>query len=357
MSDVIIVGGGVIGLTTAWELASRNLQVTVLDQSEMGQEASWAGAGMIPPGDLLDPATHQLAVLSAQLWPDLSARLYEQTGIDNGYRLCGGLVLPTHENVAAIQSAWQSHGVPAEIIDEPALQALEPALAPHLTSAVSLPTLSQVRNPRHLKALKAACLAAGVQLLPQQGVVGWEMDGARILAAQTDKGRVTGDKFIVTAGAWSAQLLEQVGLDLAIRPMRGQMLLLHAPQQIIHRVIESGPRYLVPRDDGRILIGSTEEDVGFQKTNTDEAIAALRQLGVELVPSLADVPVEKTWAGLRPFATRRRPFLGKVPDRKNLYIAAGHFRAGLSNSPATALLLRQLILQEPLTLDLADFGC
>jgi len=356
MSDVIVGGGGVIGLTIAWELASAGLKVCVLEQSQFGREASWAGAGMIPPGDLLHPATHQLAVLSTQLWPEISAVLRQQTGLSNGYRRCGGLLLEDRRSVPEIAAAWQERHIFAEVLDTRRIQEREPAFSAATETAVWLPDMAQVRNPRHMKALQAACIQLGVELRPEEKVVRWERGRNNTIAAiVTERNRFSAAEYVVAAGAWSARLLALLNIHLPIEPVHGQMLLFHAEAPLFQHVIEQGSRYLVPRDDGRILVGATEERIGFEKRNTSETTTQLREFAISRIPALTNVPLEQQWSGFRPGCDLGHPVLGRSAEIDNLLIAAGHFRAGLSNSPGTALLMRQLILGEPTTIDLAGF--
>lgn len=355
-TDIVIVGGGVIGLSMAWELSSAGLNVTVLDQQEMGQEASWAGAGMIPPGDIEDPETHPLAVLSEQRWAVLSAALRNESGIDNEYQRCGGLLISGHRPVEELADRWRSLHVTTELVDAARLQEIEPALTSDHVPALWLPEMAQVRNPRHIKALRSACLSRGVQLLSGEEVVSWNRSGERLLAAVTRSSEHHAAEFLITAGAWTSRLLEPLEQQLAIEPVLGQIALLQAQPGQVRRIIEAGKRYIVPRRDGRVLVGATEERTGFQKRNTEAAIADLIAFARATCPVLNEAAPIKTWSGLRPWCERGRPVLGNVPGFSNLFLAAGHYRAGLSNSPGTALVMRQLILGEPPNIDLSAFA-
>jgi glycine oxidase len=352
--DVLIVGGGVIGLTTAFFLARDGVRVLVVDKGDFGKESSWAGAGILPPGQpssQLHPYD-QLRGHSAALYPTLSAQLRERTGIDNGYLRCGGLELVVDEATCRQRRA---EGVAFEIIEGKALHRLEPALAPEFERACFLPELAQVRNPRHVKALLAGCAGLGVELRPGCACHGFEVQGGRVAALQTAQGPLRAGQFLVASGAWTGGLLQPMGWQPAIHPVRGQIALLNTGPPVFRRVLEDGKRYLVPRPDGRVLIGSTEEDVGFDKRNTAQAIGELLAFGVSLVPALANAALERCWAGLRPGSADGMPFLGPVPGVENLFVAAGHFRAGLSLSPATGLAMKELLLRQPLTVPLEPF--
>lgn len=358
--DVLVVGGGVIGLTSALELAARGLSVGVADQGAIGREASWAGAGMIPPGHPGDhaQALHPLAAKSASLWGELSQQLLESTRIDNGYARCGSVLVPTmaNESCEELVAEWSAVGVPVERLDRSSLEHCEPALSEDFTEAAFLPTQAQVRNPRHLKALQVACGLAGVKFYEGERIVSWEREGEHLVAARTVGNRLQAGQFLVTAGAWSQELLPQLSRTNVIEPVRGQIVLLRQQVSALRRIVECGPRYLVPRADGRVLIGATEERVGFVKANTANAVEDLIQLAVTLVPELASATFETAWSGLRPCASRGRPFIGPLPGVTNGYVAAGHFRAGLSMSPATAELIADLMTDRAPQLDPAPFA-
>jgi glycine oxidase len=354
--DVLIIGGGVIGLTAAYFLVREQVGVEVVDQGDFGKEASWAGAGIIPPGDpnRAKDAFDQLRAHSSVLFPRMSAELREQTGIDNGYRRSGGLVF--HDDKESyFEREWRSDGVRYEEVQEQGLHRLEPALGPELTAAFFLPDIAQVRNPRHLQALSNYCQGRGVRLRSGCPIFGFERQGNRIMAARTDAGLLRAERFLLTAGAWSGGLLEPLGWRPGIRPVRGQIALLHTGTSLFHRILLRGKRYLVPRPDGRVLIGSTEEDAGFDKRTTAEAIQGLLSFGISMVPALASAEPERSWAGLRPGSPDGLPYIGPVPGIDNLFIAAGHFRAGIQLSPATGLVLKELFLGQPLTVSLDAF--
>lgn len=200
-----------------------------------------------------------------------------------------------------------------------------------------------MRNPRHLQALLRACELVGVEITHDCAVTGWTSRGGRLDAARTATGEIAAGQFIVTAGAWSSPLLAQAGVGMDIVPIRGQMVLLEPSSVKLTHVIERDKRYIVPRLDGRILIGSTEEQAGFEKKNTDEGVAGLLEFAAAICPALRTVRIEKCWSGLRPCALRGRPMIGPVPHWENLFVAAGHFRSGLHLSPITAEILVSLI--------------
>ena len=345
MSDVIVVGGGVIGLSIAWELASHGATVKLIEQGTIGREASWAGAGMLPPGRLAGETSGEgrLRALSCELWPEWTATLRESTGIDNGYQNCGAIEVSFDRSLQTEADVWRASGNEVEVLSDGRVRQVEPEISADVTQAYRLPEFCQVRNPRHLKALASACLDAGVEFLEGEPVCGWQAADGRITHVRTICSRHEARQFVIASGAWSRQLTLEAGAEISVEPMRGQIVLLRCPTLPFRHVIQDGSRYLVPRSDGRILIGSTEERVGFVKQNTVDGVQNLLQFAVSIVPALADAEIERTWAGLRPFSGREEPFITRLPNQENLFVAAGHFRSGLQMSPGTAVLVRQML--------------
>lgn len=361
MSDVVIVGGGVIGLSIAYELAKQDVDVTVLEQGAFGQEASWAGAGILPPGGINENNSpyENLRGESAGLWPSLSSELLEETGIDNGFRQCGGIEVRfdgSQQQLTDEVAEWVLSGAEAFELAPQELHRLEPAISHEAVAAYSLPGLGQVRNPRHVKALLAACALRGVRLISSRPVTGFTRRNGKILSVETPEGPISGGQFCVASGAWSRRVLASIGVKIAVEPVRGQIVLLQADLLPFRRVLQVGPRYLVPRPDGAILVGSTEEHAGFEKRNTAVAISDLINFAIEVVPALAEARFERAWAGLRPGSPDGLPYLGAVPETENLYVACGHFRSGLQLSPGTGLVMRQAILGQTPAVPLEAFS-
>ncbi|MCA9176256.1 MAG: glycine oxidase ThiO [Planctomycetales bacterium] len=352
--DVVIVGGGVIGLSIAWELANRGREVCLLERGEPGREASWAGAGMLPdvPTDT-DDALEQLMAASRGLHEQWAQRLREATGIDNGFHVNGALYLARSAGERASLRAWQRScgeaGLDCSWLEPDEVLQFEPALSSDsLRGACRLPREAQVRNPHHLQALTKACQQAGVAIRPQAPVVSLELEQGVCRTAQE---AFQGSQVCVAAGPWSRELLAACDWTPDLYPVRGQIALLRLPERIITHTLNEGPRYLVPRRDGRVLAGSTEEEVGFDKSTTPEAIAELTRFAYELAPALREAEVERTWAGLRPAAFDGFPYLGRAPHLERIFVAAGHFRNGLTLSTGTAVLLAQLMCNEPPLVD------
>ncbi|MCA9065191.1 MAG: glycine oxidase ThiO [Planctomycetaceae bacterium] len=356
-SDVLIVGGGIVGLTTAWKLAVQGVKVTLLDRRETGSEASWAGAGMLPPGTTSSPRTPEsvLRCYSNQLWPGLSEQLRVISGIDNGFRRCGAIQLFDETNADSLLPLtrnWTAEGICHTQWNRDSLQQATSAVNPRFEQAVWLPDFCQVRNPRHLKSVRVACQQNGVSIVEHAATTDIVTDGRVVRAIRCGDQIFKADRFCITAGAWTTLLLQTVGVTVPIRPVRGQIVQLRVSRLPFRCVIELGKRYLVPRPDGLILVGSTEEDAGYVRENTAQGVADLLRFAADLVPELKHASIVRMWSGLRPGTPDELPLLGTVPGFENLFVGAGHFRSGLQMSPATAQILADLLLDRPLSCSL-----
>jgi glycine oxidase len=356
--DVVVIGGGIIGLTAAYALARAGFAVEVLDRSDLGREASWAGAGIIPPGNPDRAATpvDKLRAIGSVGYPEFSAELRDLTGVDNGYRACGGIefLQPGDEYALPL---WEAEGIAVERLSPAGLKALEPGVGAVPGEPYLLPGCAQVRNPWHMRALVAACEKVGVELRPHEPVAHLVAAGGRVAEVALEDGRsVAAGSVLIAAGAWSGRLLEALGHRPVIYPVRGQIVLLRTPRPVVSRVLMRGKEYLVPRGDGRVLVGSTEEpEAGFAKANTETAVAKLRELAAATVPALAGAEVEKCWAGLRPGSPDGLPYLGPVPGFENAFVATGHFRAGVQLSVGTARVVGELFQEQPTSVPLDAF--
>jgi glycine oxidase len=345
-ADVMVIGGGIIGLTSAYFLAKAGLKIEVFDQSDFGREASWAGAGMIPPGNPMHAKTpiDCLRAVSSQGLSAFSLELKTATGIDNGYRVCGGIEF-LHAHEGHLCKLWSDESIAFEELDYVKLLRLEPAIGNLPGTAVYLPDYAQVRNPWHLRALIAACQSIGVRLVPNAGIRAWVGGKNRITGVRLSSGEIrAAGQYVIAAGAWAESLLSQLHCSTGVHPVRGQIVLLRTPRPVLSRLLLVAKRYLVPRGDGRVLVGSTEEpEAGFEKRTTAAAIANLITFATTLVPVLRYAEVETCWAGLRPGSPDGMPFIGRVPGWENVFAATGHYRAGVQLSLGTAQLVTDFI--------------
>ena len=372
MDDCCIIGGGVVGLSIARELAGRGVRVRVLAREEPRATTSWAAAGIFPPAPDRPnaPPGDALTAWSDRLHWEWATELRAETGIDTGLVKCGGLHVaaagPPLDALATAADEWRAIGARCERLDGAAVAAHEPALADAvargvIAEAILLPDETQIRPPRHLDALARSCAIRGVTVVPGAVVHGIDRAGRRIerLVATIDgrEAAIHAGSYVLAAGAWSEGLAADLGLRIATTPIRGQIMLLRQPAATLGRVLNRGLDYLVPRPDGRLLVGSTLEDAGFDATTTPAAIDRLHDVARELLgAAAAGLPVEATWAGLRPGSADGLPTIGRIPGLDDAFVAAGHFRAGWHQAPGTAVLIADLVMGRRPPLDPAPFA-
>jgi glycine oxidase len=367
MPDVLILGGGVVGLSLAYELAGQNVRVRIVDRAQPGSEASWAAAGILPPCKfrMRAPPLEWLRGFSAQLHSEWHSRLLEETGIDNGYRKSGGIYLAESNDASGelLQTCerWRREGLTTKWLHAADLGKMEPALAgaydrSKLAGAAFVAEETKIRSPRHNQALIAACAKRGVEMTSGIEAYDFETQGSKVTAVKTNVGNLQADRIVLATGTWSQPLAARLGLRMPVKPIRGQIVLLQAGKPILDKIINSSSkRYLLPRDDGRIMVGSTLEDVGFDRRNTAVAIADLLKFAVDLVPDLKNAEIERCWTGFRPASVDTLPYLGRTPKFDNMFIATGHYRAGLYLAPGTAVVMSRLIRGEAPGVDMTPF--
>jgi glycine oxidase len=344
-TDTIIVGGGVIGLMTARELAAAGTDVALLEMGDTGRQASWAGGGILSPlypWRFTEPV-NALAAWSQRAYPDLCQALFDGTGIDPEYTKSGLLILDPEEHADAL--AWASDaGASVQELGRTAIAEQEPGLQTEARSALWFPEIGQIRNPRLTKALHAA-IAPTVTIREREEVLELLVEQGHIRGVRTRSGDIAAERVVVCTGAWTAELLAKLGRKPDIQPVRGQMILFAAkPAQIRHMSLYR-ERYVIPRRDGRVLFGSTLEDAGFITRTTAEAKEELYRIAIDMFPLLKRTPIEDHWAGLRPGSPSGIPYIGPYPGVEGLFVNAGHFRNGLVTGPASARLLADLLLR------------
>jgi glycine oxidase len=340
--DFLIIGGGVIGLTSAQALLQAGYHVTLVERGTVGREASWAGGGILSPlcpWDYQEPVT-RLALRGMKMFGAAAAELHDSTGIDPEYQRSGMLLLPPYQ--AELAGQWcAKHQVALQPVK------LDGFLSGQQGAGLLLPEVAQVRNPRLLHALRQRVEMLGGVILEQHEVQKFEIAGERVVALQTAQGRFSADAYIVAAGAWSKMLLGEHALNMDIRPMRGQILLFKFDTPPFRQILLKENLYFIPRRDGHVLVGSTLEDVGFDRSTTVEARDSLLRRVREIFPGWRELMPVQHWAGFRPGSPDNIPTIGRHPRFANLYANSGHFRYGVTMSFASAELLLNEIEGKP----------
>jgi glycine oxidase len=351
-ADVVIVGGGVIGLAIARALALRGVRdVCLVERGSLGTEASFAAAGMLLPQVEADAQDDffNLACQSRDLYPAFAAALRDETGIDVELDTTGTLYVALtehdHEEIER-RYEWQTQaGLPVELLSGAEARALEPCISESTLGALRFPKDIQVENRRLLSALANSVKKLGVNIAIQTTVDSLIIEGNRVRGVRTSRGAITCPTAVVAAGTWSSFIkTSPQSLIPAIEPVRGQMVCLEAKPQVTCHVICSPRGYIVPRQDGRLLAGSTSEHAGFAKCVTAGGIAGILRNALEISPAISDLPVVDTWAGLRPHAADGLPVLGPCGEIDGLFYATGHYRNGILLAPLTGELISKAIV-------------
>jgi glycine oxidase len=356
--DVIIIGGGIIGGSIAWELARRGLHPLVLDRQEAGREASWAAAGMLQtaPESADGFPLVPLARASLALYPEFVAAIEADSGRTVGLRRTGAMeIFFSSGGARALSTFIALHhglGLPAEALPLDEALEMEPALSRHAQAAALLPQECALDSRALTDAVLAAAVAGGAVVLAGVGVESLIVNGARVEGVIAAGHRFAADHVILAAGAFSSRL-DAARRYAPTRPVRGQMVALLSSAPPIRRVLRSTRGYIVPRDDARpqrLVAGSTLENAGYEKRVTPEGIARVLEAAQEIVPDLAAAEIVETWSGLRPDTPDHLPILGPT-DLEGLTIATGHFRNGILLAPITAKLIAEWITERRVSFD------
>lgn len=361
---VAVIGGGAIGLSIGWRLAAAGCGVDVFDAGAAGRGASWAAAGMLAASLEAEPQEDPLLNLtraSLALWPDFVRELEAATGLSVGYRREGTIaVAGTRDEAARLRFTYEfqrSLGLPVEWLSGAAVREREPCLAATTVAGALCASDHQVDNRQLVAALLAALAGVGGRLhehCPAALVV----DGGHARGVRADGRFWPADVVVLAAGAWSSGIEGWPGtLKLPVRPVKGQMVMLQMPAEapLLRHVVWAPKAYLVPRADGRLLIGATVEDRGFDTTVTAGGIYALLDAGWRTLPGIEDLPIVETWAGLRPGSRDDAPILGASPV-DGLIVATGHYRNGILLTPITAAAIAEFVLTGRLPAVTREFG-
>ncbi len=365
--DVVVVGGGLAGLSSAYTLARAGVRVTLVERDAPGSGASGAAAGMLAAQHEpeADGPFYRLCVHSRDLWPELAGDLLAETGVDVELAR-GGIVsladTPDAEDHLGLQATWQAAGGQAVRWWTPAaVQAHLPGAAA-TRGALWAVADGQVEAPRAVQALHLACVRRGVTFHVGTQVLGFQTTGRRVVGVDTTAGPISAGTVVLAAGVWSGALASWLGVRLPMFPVKGQMLALRpdgpgtGPWTARLTPVYGSGCYLVPKRDGRVVVGATAEpEAGFDRRVTVGAVARLGQAAAALIPDLERAPLVATWSGLRPGTPDRLPHLGPLPGWEGVVAATGHFRNGVLLTPVTGQVVADLCTGRTPAVDLQAF--
>ncbi len=366
MSSILIIGGGVIGLALAREFHKKGFkEITILEKGLIGQEASFAAAGMLAPQAETNNADafFNFCNESNKMYPNFAEELSDATSIDIELDRNGTLYLAfTERDTQEIRKRfeWQKDaGLEVELLSARETHKLEPFVSPDSLESLFFPNDWQVENRKLLIALKKYAELNDIQIIEQTEVTNLIFENEKIKGIQTESGKLfSADLVVLATGAWTSLIKHDEGILQMpkVKPIRGQMISFHTAKRLFTKVIYSRRGYIVPRKMGKILAGATVEDIGFENKTTDEGIEMVRENAIEISPSLANLPIDEKWSGLRPFANDGLPILGEIPNTENLFTATAHYRNGILLAPITAKVLVEKIVNKKDSEFLDKFG-
>lgn len=357
-ADIIIVGAGLIGMLTAKMLAEKGLQISLIEQGYVGKESSWAGGGIISP---LYPwryheSVNQLAHWSQSHYASLMQQLKENTDCDPQYLTSGLLYLDLHQQASSVENWMKQHDYSFVSRQNGQLTAIESELNSRFEKGWLVEGIAQIRNPRLVRSLRQYIeRQPNIEILEQTRVVKLLIEHQTIKGVRSQDDKYYAQQVIIAGGAWSADILQGIQLLPKISPVKGQMIVFKAKPGLIQHIVMNEGKYVIPRQDGRVVCGSTLEFSEFDKSTDQQTKAELQQSAYDLIPRLKDYPIEKHWAGLRPGSVDGIPFIGPHPQINNLFLNAGHFRNGVVIGYASCQLLVNLLLDESPIVNPAPF--
>ncbi|MFK7795176.1 MAG: NAD(P)/FAD-dependent oxidoreductase [Gammaproteobacteria bacterium] len=341
-SDLVIIGGGIIGLYSAYLLAQRGINITLIDKSDFGQESSWVAGGILAP--LLpwhySPQVLSLTTNASNDYYNLSQHLFEHTNLDIEYWKCGLTIL---ESYSEETKQWcNKQNIVYQQNEQLPLD------------SIYLPDIAQVRMPLVLTAL-IQCLQqkSNVRLLNNTTVDSYHVHKNHMVAVNTSIGNIDTEHVLLATGAWSPKInnSKKHFRMPAISPIKGQIIAIQTIPGLLDQIIYKNGHYLIPRKDGLIIAGSTLENVGYSKNITDSARNKLWENSLSMLPELNNYSITYHWAGLRPGSPENIPTIGPHPDVKGLYLNCGHFRYGVAMAPRSAEIISQWIINNGATLN------
>lgn len=348
-TDVLIIGGGVIGTSIAYHLRKSGVDVSILEREEIGSQASSAAAGLLAPlGPLPGPGPlADLLLSSFAMFPSLVPELEEASGLRLEYERPGALrAVRNPKRIANLKKrmkAWEPLGLQMYWLTGEEARQREPLLGPDVCAAIYAPEESQIKAPQVVKAFAKAASKLGARIYSHTEAINLHRTGDKITSVCTVQGEtIACNRLILAPGAWAGWYEKWLNISIPVSPVKGQIISLEAPTQPLKHIIFGDAAYIAPKGDS-IIVGATREDAGFNIQVTEKGTSALYETALKFLPSLQQSKRETAWAGLRPGTPDRGPILGAAPNWQNVILATGHNSVGIMLSPLTGKAIAELV--------------
>lgn len=354
---IAIIGAGISGLLTALELVEQGCEISLFDQQQTGHAASWAGGGILSP---MYPwryprEVNHLAKDGKALYQQWNTKLLPKTDIDFQIHETGMLIFDEDDFEIGLnyKNKYNEPMQHCEYLQREQLEQVNPHISTAFKHAIHFPQLANVRNPRLLKSLTAYLKQhPKVHIYENMWIDEFKIQQGKIQSIQAQNGqKFTADQFVIATGAWSNHWSKQLHFQIPVEPVQGQMLLFKTPENWLPTMCMNQVMYLIPRLDGHVVCGSSMNHLGFEHRPSVQTQQNIYKACTEIIPELANFPIVKQWAGLRPSSPTGIPYIGQMPNIDNLWANFGHYRNGLCMGPSSAKLLRQLMLKQPTSLN------
>ena len=349
-TDVVIIGGGVIGCSIAYQLSKMGVQVSVIEREEVAAEASSAAAGLLAPDEVLTgpKVVADLFLASWSMTAEIIAEIEAASGVQVEYFQTGALhVLTNADDQSSLRKyaeIWQTQGSDVKWLTRDQVYQYEPLLHHTFDAALYVPEATSIRPRLMTRAYAEAARKSGADFYEHTEVTGFQQNSGKVIGIQTTQGQaISCNRVVIATGAWSAHIGSWLGLTIPVFPARGQILSLRQPAIPLKYTIIGNEIYMVPKIDNTIYVGATVEQVGFDKSNTAGGIGWLLSSAIQLVPELEHTAIADIWSGLRPWSQDSYPILGKVPSWENVILATGHGPGGFELSAITGKTIAELI--------------